>query len=237
MNVKADIPNGVRSGGFMFVDGADFLLDDACARALDVLCGAWSELPPDPYLPRGAAYRQRRHARFLLHDDGGIQQDDAAGYFQSVEANRLAGGVVRYFAPFEEEQARNRFLHGLMYRNAALFTSCRRTPPARWTINVHMMRTTASPGTVGFPSPEGVHRDGFDFIAVHHVSQKNISGGCTEIRSTGGVLLTRRTLTRPLDTLYADDARVLHDVTPVVWDGRGGSGHRDMLLMSYEAGY
>ncbi|MEU5216846.1 2OG-Fe dioxygenase family protein [Streptomyces sp. NPDC020807] len=236
MNVKADVRSGLRAEGFRFVAGADFLLEATCAQAMDALRDGWGDLPVDPYLPRGATYRRRRHARFLMDHDGGVRHDAAPGYFQSLDVNRLAGGVVRYFASLDGEQVRNHFLRGLMRSNAMLFATCSGAPPAYWTVNVHLVRTTASPGFVGLPSPEGLHRDGFDFIAVHHMSRRNVTGGRTEIRSTDGTLLAHRTFTHPLDSLYADDARVLHDVTPLVWDGHGGGGFRDMLLMSYEAG-
>ncbi|MFI9297034.1 2OG-Fe dioxygenase family protein [Streptomyces gardneri] len=51
-----------------------------------------------------------------------------------------------------------------------------------------------------------------------------------------GPLLAATTFRLPLDSLYAEDARVLHDVTPVSVAVPAASGHRDMLLMSFKAG-
>lgn len=236
LRLTADVVGAIAADGFLLVEGADFRMDAACAIALEEFARAWLDLPPDRYLPDGASYRRRRHARFLL-DTGGdrLRRVPGAGYFQTAAVNPLVGGIVRRFDPFADEQADNLFLHSIIRCNAEVFGACSRTVPAAWEIDAHQIRVTAGVGTVGRPSPEGRHRDGFDFIALHHVARENVTGGRTEIFDNDGVLLTRRVLRNRLDSVYADDARVLHDVTPVALGPDGPVGHRDMLLMSFTA--
>jgi hypothetical protein len=236
LRLTADVVSAIAADGFLLVDGADFELDEACGLALEEFSRAWLELPVDRYLPDGASYRRRRHARFLLNtEDGTLRRVPAAGYVQSAEANPLIGGKVRRFDPFSDEQADNAFLHSIIRRNAEIFGACAATVPTTWEIDAHLIRVTAGTGTVGHPSPEGRHRDGFDYIALHHIGRENVTGGCTEIYDHGGVLLARRVLTGRLDSVYADDARILHDVTAVGLGPDGSTGRRDMLLMSFTA--
>ncbi|MBF9133361.1 2OG-Fe dioxygenase family protein [Plantactinospora sp. S1510] len=236
LRLTADVVGAIAADGFLLVDGDDFRMDAACATALEEFTRTWRDLPPDRYLPDGASYRRRRHARFLLDTDGGrLRRVPGAGYFQTATVNPLVGGIVRRFDPFSDEQADNLFMHSIIRCNAELFAACSRTVPTTWEIDAHQIRVTAGAGTVGRPSPEGRHRDGFDFIALHHVARRNVTGGRTEIFDNDGVLLARRVLCDRLDSVYADDARVLHDVTPVALGPDGPDGHRDMLLMSFTA--
>ncbi|WP_330461999.1 2OG-Fe dioxygenase family protein [Streptomyces sp. NBC_00820] len=234
IEVTADVAHQIGARGFHFVGGSRFRLDSAHARSLADFARAWRELPTDRYLPDGAVYRRRRHARFLLDTrTGALTRDTAGGYLQSKEANPLTGGMVRHFAPLLDDQAENRFLRGLVRANAEIFGRCARTVPEVWSVEVHVIRVVTSGGTATLPSPEGRHRDGFDYIALHHMDRENVVGGASEVYDPGGSLLVRRTYTARLDSLYADDARVLHDVTPVLPRDDGLPGHRDMLLTSY----
>ncbi|WP_170140882.1 2OG-Fe dioxygenase family protein [Allonocardiopsis opalescens] len=229
-----DVARGIAAYGFLLVDGPAFRPDQACMLALDAFSQTWRDLPPDDYLPGNASYRLRRHARFILNPDSGrLQWVQDAGYFQHPTVNPLTGGIVRRFAPLLDGQARNPFLQALILRNASIFSACTHAMPAAWEIDVHLIRITARPGVPGRPSPEGKHRDGFDYIALHHIGRENVTGGCTKIYDIEGALLKFRTFTGRLDSLYADDSRILHDVTPVVLGPDGPTGHRDMLLMSF----
>ncbi|MFG1885714.1 2OG-Fe dioxygenase family protein [Micromonospora sp. NPDC049102] len=47
---------------------------------------------------------------------------------------------------------------------------------------------TGAGGTAS-PSPEGVHRDGFDFIALHHIGRQGVTGGTTSPYDHDGSLV------------------------------------------------
>ncbi|MFJ3900855.1 2OG-Fe dioxygenase family protein [Streptomyces sp. NPDC090025] len=228
-------PVGAIGGcGYRLVEGGEFVLDGAAARAFAEFRGAWDDLALDAYLPGGASYRWRRHAKFLVTAAAGPSRLHGTGYRQTAEANPLLGGRVRELAPFRDAQATNPFFVALVRHDAALFDACAGpSAPSAWEVDAHLVRVTARPGTPGRPSPEGRHRDGFDYIALHHVARHNVTGGHTSLHTPSGELLAERTFTAPLDTLYAEDARILHDVTPLAPGPEPGPGHRDMLLMSF----
>jgi hypothetical protein len=227
----------INTQGYRLVDGAEFRLDATAGHAFEAFSRAWDDLPLDAYLPGGATYRRRRHAKFRMQG-GRMTRVHDAGYVQSAEANPLIGGAVRHLAPFGDAHATDPFFVALVRHNAAVFDACAgRAAPPGWEVDAHLVRVTARPGSPGRPSPEGRHRDGFDFIALHHIRRVNVTGGVTTVHATqpDAPPLAERLFTAPLDSLYARDARILHDVSPVGQGPQPGPGHRDMLLMSFTA--
>ncbi|MFJ9825141.1 2OG-Fe dioxygenase family protein [Streptomyces sp. NPDC101160] len=235
-----NLVGAITARGYRLVEGAEFRLDEAAERAFAAFRAAWENLPLDAYLPGGATYRRRRHAKFLLME-GRLSRIHGTGYHQTAEANPLIGGMVRELAPFRDAEASDPFFLALLHHNASVFDTCAGpTAPPAWEVDAHLVRVTARPGSPGLPSPEGRHRDGFDYIALHHIARHNVTGGRTTVygadpASPTSPPLTERTFTAPLDSLYAEDARVLHDVSPLGQGPRQGPGHRDMLLMSFTA--
>ena len=61
----------------------------------------------------------------------------------------------------------------------------RLSPTRAWHIEVHQFRIEARPGEPGQPTPEGMHRDGVDFVLVLLVRRQNVRSGVTSIRSCG----------------------------------------------------
>ena len=102
----------------------------------------------------------------------------------------------------------------------AILATCRalfeRLAPTRdWHIEVHQFRIEARSGEEGQPTPEGMHRDGVDYVLVLLVGRRNIQSGVTSIRGTDGRDLGSFTLAEPCDAAWVDDHRVMHGVTPV----------------------
>ena len=80
---------------------------------------------------------------------------------------------------------------------------------------LHQFRIEARSGEAGQPTPEGMHRDGVDWVLVLLVGRENIKSGETTIYDLAKHPLGSFTLTRPLDAALVDDSRVYHGVTPV----------------------
>jgi hypothetical protein len=105
-------------------------------------------------------------------------------------------------------------------------------PSRPWHIEVHQFRIDAA-RSGATPTPEGVHRDGVDFVFMMLVQRLNIQGGETSIQDQAGHRLARFTLVDPIDTAIVNDARVLHGVTPVTPLDRTQPAWRDMLVVTY----
>jgi hypothetical protein len=113
----------------------------------------------------------------------------------------------------------------------ALFESLSSTTPA-WHIETHQFRIEARSAEQGRPTPEGLHRDGVDYVLVLLVSRRNIASGVTSINRLDGRPLGHFTLTDPLDSALVDDTRVVHGVTPVEPIDPSLPAYRDVLVVT-----
>jgi hypothetical protein len=203
---------------------------DATALAHPAWLPYWDRLPPDEHLRDGGRYRRRRHASFIV-DGGAITQAEHRAHWQPVEYNALHGGIERWFAPIEPALANDaswqRLLLWLAERASAL------RGPQKWYAEAHPFRIDTTDG-IGRPTPEGAHRDGVDLVAVLLVARVHVKGGETRVFEAAGPQGLRFTMSAPWTLLLLDDARVIHETTPIQPDGP--DGHRDTLVVTLRAG-
>ncbi len=205
---------------------------DVPLDALEALHADWDQLPPDEYLKDGGRYRKRRHACFIA-DGGRIEQVPHRAHWQPVEYNALHGGMQRWFAPMEAATIVQPAWHSLLRGLAGLADSLRGAQ--RWYIEAHQFRIDTA-GGIGRPTPEGAHRDGVDLVAVALVGRHNIKGGETRVFEAGGRRGERFTMSEPWTLLLLDDARVIHESTPIQPLSEGEPGWRDTVVMTCRAG-
>ena len=231
-SISLDLSNArnlFQDQGFVFVPGSRLLAIDDIGNDFTNFAQKWSDLPVDQYFTGPKPFRFRRHAQLDFNaDTGELELRRATGYFQPIEYNPLFGGMTRFFAPIECAGQTETVLKSLIRLAADMVFGL----SGWWLVNVHFVRIISDPDASAPPAPEGPHRDGYDFIALHLVGRNNDTGGQTMILDQADRELHTLTLDAPLDTLYMDDRRFRHDVTPIGSVGR--QCHRDMILMSYE---
>ncbi len=238
--------------------GAAELLGEPAA-ALARWLPFWDDLPPDAYLKDGGRYRRRRHGCFII-DGETVRPQPHRPHWQPVEYNALHGGIERHFEPLPEALVADplwaRWLLMGAARASALESAKGRsrgdsTPsggPTRsggsggiisgvqpWYVEAHMFRIDTTDG-IGRPTPEGAHRDGVDLVSVTLIAREGIKGAETRVFAAAGREGLRFTLSEPFSTLWLDDARVIHESTPIQPLQPGGDGHRDTLVLTYRAG-
>ena len=231
IETTTEVARLLASQRYAIVPGRVYRLSPPARAALGRLQASYGDLPPDQYLPDGGSYRYRRYGSFLVWPAAGRTEPLPAGpYRQSARINAFAGGIDRHFPPLAPAMLGNEFLAALLLFNVGLLPSSADC----WYVDLHVVRVTAVPDEPGQPSPEGVHRDGFDFISIHLMQTQGASGGGVTriVRPSGETVLTHR-LAQPLDSVYLDDAALLHDVTPLT--AAGQRAHRDVLLLSYRS--
>jgi hypothetical protein len=220
--------------GFMFLDGAAtraLLPAGAFAPpAWKAFAASWDGMPVDEYMADGGRYRRRRFGVFSA-DGAGITRAAHQPHYQSRDYNQLHGGIERWFEPIAEDVALGATFQGLLDFTRALFECL--SGPSRWHIEAHQFRIEARPDVAGQPTPEGMHRDGVDFVLVLMVRRENIAQGTTTIHDDERRLLGSLTLSQPLDAALVDDRRVYHGVTPVVPALAGRPAFRDVLVLTY----
>lgn len=211
----------------------DALLDSGDLSDWDPFAKSWDDLAFDRYLADHGRFRRRRHAVF---DASGpphapdIVRAAHQPHYQSREYNTLQGGIERWFAPVTTADGPS--LHSILRLSHAVFAALA-PDVARWRIEVHQFRIEARAGEPGQPTPEGVHRDGVDYVLVMLVRRTNIAQGTTTIHAADGSLLGSFTLAHPFDSAFVDDRRVFHGVTPVEPLAPAGDAHRDVLVVTF----
>ena len=202
------------------------------AAVLDGWLPLWEQLAPDEYLRDGGRYRSRRHGCFINEvDSGELTLAPRRPHWQSTDYNALHGGIDRWFEPLEDTLVQDRHWSQLLRSLGTLFAGLGDT--GRWYIEAHQFRIDASDG-VGRPTPEGAHRDGVDFVAVIVVNRQDVKGGETRVFQADGPLGMRFVIEQPWSALLLDDARVIHETTPI--QPTGPVAVRDTLVLTYRRG-
>jgi hypothetical protein len=75
-----------------------------------------------------------------------------------------------------------------------------------------------------------------DFVSVTLVDRVGIKGGETRVFDADGPAGQRFTMVEPWTTLLLDDARVVHETTPIQPLAADAGGHRDTLVITLRAG-
>lgn len=197
---------------------------------LGALRGSWERLPRDTYLRDGGDYRARRHSCFVQVPGEVPALVPHRAHWQPTAYNALHGGLTRWFEPVEPEVLRAAAWLSLLGRVGDVFAQVR--PVACWFVEAHQFRIDTARG-IGRPTPEGAHRDGVDFVAVILVGRRHVIGGETRVFDAHGPAGVRFTMEEPWSMLLMDDARVIHETTPLQADGEGGA--RDTLVLTYRA--
>jgi hypothetical protein len=191
---------------------------------------SWDDLRIDRYMADGGRYRRRRHAVFSAASDG-IVRAPHQPHYQAREYNPLHGGIERWFEPVDPVIGDGATLRAILACSRALFEtlSLIRT----WRVEVHQFRIEAGERQAGLPTPEGVHRDGVDYVIVLLIDRTNVTSGVTSVHALDGRTLGSFTLTAPLDAALLDDARVAHGVTAIAPLDSSRPAHRDVLVVTW----
>jgi hypothetical protein len=199
------------------------------------LAHAWHNLPPDAHLKDGGSYRQRRHACFMQDVAAStLTQTQHRAHWQPTDYNALHGGFERWFDPVESDVAEAPAWTELISGFGKLFAQVQAT--GKWFVEAHQFRIDTA-GGVGRPTPEGAHRDGVNFVVVLLVTRQGVKGGETRVFDANGPQGVRFVMREPLTALLLDDARVIHETTPIFPDhAQGEQGFRDTLVLTYRAG-
>jgi len=196
--------------------------------AWQAFADSWDDLPRDLHMGDGGRYRLRRFQSFRVDDT--IERLPHAPHYQERRFNALNGGVPRWYAPIRDAVVQS-----------APFDSFVRTFVALTGVigpqflEAHQFRIESGDATLGLPTPEGLHRDGRDWVLIALIGRQNAAGGTSCVHDLAGRLLLDVELTTPGQALLLDDRRVQHAVTPVVPATPGAPALRDVLVLTLAA--
>lgn len=230
----------IRAEGFALVAAADMraLLPAGALVRWPSFAAEWNDLGVDTYMADAGRYRRRRFGVFAVSAPG-IERKPHQPHYQSRDYNPLNGGIERWFLPLSDAcAAADGPLHAILRLCCGIFdelTPAESRPPV-WHAECHQFRIEARAGEHGQPTPEGLHRDGVDWVLVLLVARVNIAEGMTSIHDAQRRLLGSFTLEAPLDAAFVDDARVYHGVTAVRPLDPAQPAWRDVLVVTFRRG-
>ncbi|MBR0670289.1 2OG-Fe dioxygenase family protein [Neoroseomonas soli] len=203
--------------------------------ALAPFFASWNRLETDAFMADGGRYRRRRIANFSAEPGvPGHRRGEHRPHFQAVVHNTLNGGLDRWFAPMEDEIGASAPLVALLDLGRSMADALH--GPQSWFVEAHQFRIEAAAGAPGYPTPEGVHHDGVDFVLIGMIARTNLVGGETVIEDDAGNRLAQFVLQDPLDAALVDDPRVKHGVSPVAPADPALPSCRDVLVLTWKRG-
>jgi hypothetical protein len=204
-----------------------YILRNFHGKITDELIQSFFELPPDGYLRGGKAFRFRAFSQGVVKSGSALWGDDPT-FFQSSDINAYAGGVERNFPPLgAEARAFAEAVIGAPETQELVGND-------DFTVGCHQIRVTAADDMIGLPTPEGFHKDGYDYVAVTCVASENVSGGISLVRepSDDGDLLLERVMA-PGEILFLADREVLHYVSPITPKLPSRPAYRDVVVVTF----
>lgn len=226
----------VERAGYAFVEASDMRTALARFGSLadwPAFAESWNDLEVDTYMGDGGRYRKRRFGVYAAERQGAIVRAPHQAHYQTLNYNTLNGGIERWFKPVTEEIGSGASMRTILEYCRALFG--RLVPEAKkWHIEVHQFRIEAKTGEAGKPTPEGMHRDGVDYVLVLLINRRNIASGTTTVHDLDKRALGSFTLTDPLDAALVDDSRCYHGVTPVEPENPAQPAYRDVLVVTFK---
>ena len=237
--VLADIASELATSGFLYLVSSRVIkllskMADTAVGDDPLFLDSWNCLETDQYMADGGRYRKRRHAVMVMHQpDQQPRLLPHQPHYQTLDYNHLNGGIARYFAPILIDLLNSRTLAALLQLGNRLFS--RMSGNHQWHIELHQFRIEARDGQRGNPTPEGIHRDGVDFVMVLMIKRSNINSGATTIYDLNHHLVGEFTLLNTFDMAIVDDHRVYHGVTPVEQLDKDQEAYRDVLVITFKA--
>ena len=210
------------------------LLEPRGLAGWDDFADSWNDLGVDTYMADGGRYRRRRYAAFSV-GAAGTRRKPHQPHYQSRDYNPLNGGIARWFEPIKRDIGDHRRCRRSWLPATTYLSGC--TPPetrpdilaCRGASVPHRPARRAD----GKPTPEGLHRDGVDWVLVLLVRRQNVASGETSIHDLRQRHLGSFTLSEPLEAAWVDDDRVYHGVTPVTPIDPGEPAYRDVLVVTF----
>lgn len=198
-----------------------------------VLMNSFNSLPIDLKNSRGFPTRCRRYANYIVdidkkyidHTSINIIYTGKQNFSQNVEDDRKN---PRKFECIDKNIKDMYFFNEFLKHSVYLVLNNIETIPEKLNLHVHQIRQICYPYTDSHNSPEGIHKDGSDFIiSAYIINRSNIIGGESMIYDSDKKLLYKNTLN--IDNgIFQDDKNLYHYVTPIQ-SVDNHIGYRDIL--------
>ena len=148
-------------------------------------------------------------------------------FFQNKKTNRFAGGKIRNFKSIDKDilEEFSKVFKKNFYRYFDKNKSLE--------IGFHQLRIKCSKNFVGYPVPEGWHKDGFDYVAIINFDSQGIIGGTTRIKtkinSSSDIFSS---FLSSGEFILISDKKYFHYTDPININSSFDNGFRDTLVIT-----
>lgn len=206
-------------------------LHDTRSSAWQAFARDWDDLPLDRHMADGGTYRRRRFGIYR-YCAGVIDRLAHGPHYQSVQFNALNGGIERWFAPIGDTPATAACLRSIMHASVQRIEQASNGRHRRWHVEAHQFRIEGGSAQPGLPTPEGIHRDGRDWVLIMLIGRENARGGITSLRDDQG-RDSDIPFEGPGDAVLLDDHRMLHGTSPITPIDPARPAVRDVLVLTF----
>ena len=99
---------------------------------------------------------------------------------------------------------------------------------------IHFLRIKCGNNFVGYPVPEGWHKDGFDFVITLNVTSANIKGGTTRLKTN--MNLDKKDdfaeFLKKGEFIFFNDNKYNHYTDPITIDKEKKKSYRDTIVIT-----
>ena len=138
-------------------------------KSVQSLETSFDNLPKSNYLD--GAYRLRRFSHFS-YTQNTLKLLPTKAFSQNAEINEFQGSVAREYQDIEASVVGSSGFDEMFSSFKKMANIADETP-----IEVHQMRILGKKDMAVETAPEGVHQDGFNYLAVFVIDRNNIAGG------------------------------------------------------------
>lgn len=138
-------------------------------KSVESLETSFDSLPKSNYLD--GAYRLRRFSHFSYIQNK-LTLLPTKAFSQNADINEFQGNVAREYQDIEPSVVSSSGFDEMFSSFKKMANIADETP-----IEVHQMRILGKKDIAVETAPEGVHQDGFNFLAVFVIDRNNIAGG------------------------------------------------------------
>ena len=195
---------------------------------------SWKDLELDRFMSDNGMYRTRSHATFTIESNSqNYSKNDYRPHYQTTEYNGLNGGIERFYKEISPNTLKNPIFNSLIQLAYSAFDKGKMK---KWYIEAHQFRIEAKDQSNGKPTPEGIHRDGVDYVLMAMVNKESVVGGVTTIYDLDKNKLASFELENFLDIAMVNDHKVHHGVSEIHPKDNSDNkvGSRDVLVVTFK---
>lgn len=189
---------------------------------------SFNKLPPDiNEKSKGYFFRFRKYSKLNYIKKKFILNPDS-NFYQKKKINRSAGGKIRKFLKLDKKILN--LLIKLIEKNFIIFLDTNKN----YSFGIHLLRIKCGDDFVGYPVPEGWHKDGFDFVIILNVMSKNIKGGTSRLKTN--LNLDKKDdfseFLKKGEFVFFNDKKYNHYTDPIIIDKEKKKSYRDTIVIT-----